>query len=317
MRRYLAERLTALVPTLLGVSALTFLFLRLIPGDAIAVRLGTSTVLSAQQMAELRAYLGLDRPLPLQYLGWLSALVRGDAGYSIRTGQPVFTEIAARLPVTGELAFGATVVALAVGLPLGVGSALRPNSRLDMAARTFGLLGLSLPNFWLGTLFVLLLARYLRWMPNTGGYTGFALDPWANIRFLLFPAITLGVAMAAVVMRTARSAMLDALAADYIRTARAKGLAAVVVVGRHALRNSLIVVVTILGVQAGYLLSGAVVVEEIFSVPGLGRMLLTAITQRDYALVQGAVLIVAVVFVGVNTLVDLAYGWLDPRIRYQ
>jgi len=299
VRRYLAERLTALVPTLLGVSALTFLFLRLIPGDAIAVRLGTSTVLSAQQMAELRAYLGLDRPLPLQYLGWLSALVRGDAGYSIRTGQPVFTEIAARLPVTGELAFGATVVALAVGLPLGVGSAL------------------SLPNFWLGTLFVLLLARYLRWMPNTGGYTGFALDPWANIRFLLFPAITLGVAMAAVVMRTARSAMLDALAADYIRTARAKGLAAVVVVGRHALRNSLIVVVTILGVQAGYLLSGAVVVEEIFSVPGLGRMLLTAITQRDYALVQGAVLIVAVVFVGVNTLVDLAYGWLDPRIRYQ
>ena len=288
MRRYLAARLTALVPTLLGVSALTFLFLRLIPGDAIAVRLGTSTVLSAQQMAELRAYLGLDRPLPLQYLGWLSALVRGDAGYSIRTGQPVFTEIAARLPVTGELAFGATVVALAVGLPLGVGSALRPNSRLDMAARTFGLLGLSLPNFWLGTLFVLLLARYLRWMPNTGGYTGFALDPWANIRFLLFPAITLGVAMAAVV-----------------------------VVGRHALRNSLIVVVTILGVQAGYLLSGAVVVEEIFSVPGLGRMLLTAITQRDYALVQGAVLIVAVVFVGVNTLVDLAYGWLDPRIRYQ
>jgi peptide/nickel transport system permease protein len=317
VRRYLARRLLALVPTLLGVSLLTFLFLRLIPGDAIAVRLGTSTVLSAQQMAELRAYLGLDKPLPVQYVGWLTAVLKGDAGYSIRTGRPVFTEIAARLPATAELALGATLVALAVGIPLGIGSALRPNTGLDLAARTFGLLGLSLPNFWLGTLIVLLLARYLRWMPNTGGYTSLTLDPWANLRFLLFPAITLGVAMAAVVMRTARSAMLDALAADYVRTARAKGLAALAVVARHALRNSLVVVVTILGVQVGYLLSGAVVVEEIFAVPGLGRMLLTAITQRDYALVQGAVLVVALLFVGVNTLVDLAYGWLDPRIRYQ
>ena len=162
---------------------------------------------------------------------------------------------------------------------------------------------------------MLLLARYLRWMPNTGGYVGFTEDPWANLRFLLFPALTLGVAMAAVVMRTTRSAMLDVLGADYVRTAHAKGLAASAVVGRHALRNSLIVVVTILGVQVGYLLSGAVVVEEIFSVPGLGRMLLTAINQRDYALVQGTVLVVAVLFVATNTVVDLLYGWLDPRIR--
>ena len=162
---------------------------------------------------------------------------------------------------------------------------------------------------------MLLLARYLRWMPNTGGYVGFTQDPWANLRFLLFPAVTLGVAMAAVVMRTTRSAMLDVLGADYVRTAHAKGLAPPAVVARHALRNSLIVVVTILGVQVGYLLSGAVVVEEIFSVPGLGRMLLTAINQRDYALVQGAVLVVAILFVATNTLVDVLYGWLDPRIR--
>jgi peptide/nickel transport system permease protein len=162
---------------------------------------------------------------------------------------------------------------------------------------------------------VLLLARYLRWMPNTGGYVGFTHDPWANLRFLLFPAVTLGVAMAAVVMRTTRSAMLDVLGADYVRTAHAKGLAVSAVVGHHALRNSLIVVVTILGVQVGYLLSGAVVVEEIFSVPGLGRMLLTAINQRDYALVQGTVLVVAVLFVATNTVVDMLYGWLDPRIR--
>ena len=316
MTRYLARRLLSLPPTLLGVSVLTFLFLRLIPGDAIAVRLGTSTALSPQQLAELRSYLGLDQPLHVQYLTWLGSLLRGDAGYSIRTGQPVVAEIAARLPVTAELALAAALVALALGLPLGILSALRPNTRLDLLARSFGLLGLSLPNFWLGTLFVLLFARYLRWMPNTGGYAGLTEDPAANLRFLLFPAITLGVAMAAVVMRTARSAMLDALGADYIRTARAKGLGAAAVVTRHALRNSLIVVVTILGIQVGYLLSGAVVVEEIFSVPGVGRMLLNAINQRDYALVQGGVLVVALLFVTVNTLVDALYGWLDPRIRY-
>ena len=315
MARYLLRRLLALGPTLIGVSVLAFLFLRLIPGDAITVRLGTSTVLTPQQLTELRAYLGLDRPLPLQYLGWLGALLHGDAGYSLRTGQPVIGEIASRLPVTMELALAAAVIALLIGLPLGILSALRPNSGLDLMARSLGLLGLSLPNFWLGTLFVLLLARYFRWMPNTGGYVSFTQDPWANLRFLLFPAVTLGVAMAAVVMRTTRSAMLDVLGADYIRTAHAKGLAESAIVGNHALRNSLIVVVTILGVQVGYLLSGAVIVEEIFSVPGLGRMLLTAINQRDYALVQGTVLVVAILFVATNTLVDLLYGWLDPRIR--
>ena len=312
---YLLRRLLALGPTLIGVSMLAFLFLRLVPGDAIAVRLGTSTVLTPQQMAELRGYLGLDRPLPLQYLGWLGALLRGDAGYSLRTGQPVLAEIGSRLPVTLELALAAALVALVLGLPLGIVSALRPNSTLDLAARSLGLLGLSLPNFWLGTLFVLLLARYLRWMPNTGGYVGLTEDPWANLRFLVFPALTLGAAMAAVVMRTTRSAMLDVLGTDYVRTAHAKGLAPRAVVARHALRNSLIVVVTVLGVQVGYLLSGAVIVEEIFSVPGLGRMLLIAINQRDYALVQATVLVVAVFFVATNTLVDVLYGWLDPRIR--
>ncbi len=272
-------------------------------------------MLSPEQVAELRAYFGLDRPLHVQYLTWLGAVLRGDAGYSIRTGRPVLVEITARLPVTAELAAAAAVVALVAGLPLGVLSALRPRTALDVGARGFGLLGLSLPNFWLGTLFVLLFARYLRWMPNTGGYVELARDPTANLRFLLFPAITLGVAMAAVVLRTTRAAMLDVLSADYIRTARAKGLGAGAVVSRHALKNGLIVVVTILGIQVGYLLSGAVVVEEIFAVPGLGRMLLAAIHQRDYALVQGTVLVVALLFVGVNTLVDVLYGWLDPRIR--
>jgi peptide/nickel transport system permease protein len=314
--RYLLKRLLSLPPTLLGVSVLTFLFLRLIPGDAIAVRLGTSTALSPEQLAQLRAYFGIDQPLHAQYLGWLGSLLRGDAGYSIRTGQPVAAEIAGRLPVTLELALGAGLVALALGIPLGLVSALRPNSALDLVARGFGLLGLSMPNFWLGTLILLIFARELRWMPNTGGYVDFLQDPAANLRFLLFPAVTLGVAMGAVVMRTTRSALLDVLSADYIRTADAKGLSRAVVIRRHALKNGLIVVVTILGIQVGYLLGGAVVVEEVFAVPGVGRLLLNAITHRDYALVQGGVLVIAVLFVLTNTVVDILYGYLDPRIRY-
>jgi len=314
--RYLLQRVLRVPPTLLGVSVLTFLFLRLIPGDAIAVRLGTSTALSAEQLTQLRAYFGIDQPLHVQYLTWLGSLLRGDAGYSIRTGQPVVAEIAGRLPATLELALAAGLVALALGIPLGLVSALRPNSALDLLARGFGLLGLAMPNFWLGTLILLIFARELRWMPNTGGYVDFFQDPGANLRFLLFPAVTLGVAMGAVVMRTTRSAMLDVLGADYVRTAHAKGLSRALVIKGHALKNSLIVVVTILGIQVGYLLGGSVVVEEVFSVPGVGRLLLNAITQRDYAVVQGGVLVIAVLFVLTNTIVDVLYGYLDPRIRY-
>jgi peptide/nickel transport system permease protein len=224
-------------------------------------------------------------------------------------------EIAQRLPATLELALAATAIALAVGLPLGLLSALRPRSRLDVAARIGGLIGLSLPNFWLGTLIIVLFALYLRWLPNTGGYVDFLQDPAGNLRLLLFPAITLGLALAAATMRMTRSAMLDVLGADYVRTATAKGLAPRVVLRRHVLKNGLIVVVTLLGIQVGQLLGGAVVVEEIFSVPGVGRLLLNAIVQRDYALVQGAVLVIAILFVALNILVDLLYGYLDPRIR--
>lgn len=306
-----------LPPTLLGVSVVTFLFMRLIPGDAIAVRLGTATALTSEQLAQLRAYFGLDQPLHVQYLTWLGSLLRGDAGLSIRTGQPVLAEIGARLPVTIELALAAAAVALALGVPLGLVSALRPGSALDLlVARGIGLLGLALPNFWLGTLIILLFARYLRWMPNTGGYVDLLRDPVANLTFLIFPAVTLGFAMAAVLIRTIRSAMLDVLAADYIRTARAKGLLPAIIIQRHALKNGLIVVITILGVQFGYLLGGAVVVEEVFAVPGVGRLLLNAISQRDYALVQGAVAVIATLFVATNTIVDSLYGYLDPRIRY-
>ena len=315
MSRYFAVRLLAAVPTLIGVSLLTFLFIRLIPGDAIAARLGTSTALTPEQLASLRAYFGLDQPLPVQYWTWLTSLLHGEAGYSIRTGRPVFVEIAERLPATLELAAAATLIAVLIGIPLGLLSAMRPRTRLDLAARVGGLVGLSLPSFWLGTLIIVLFSLYLRWLPNTGGYVDFAGDPLGNLRLLLFPAITLGVALAAATMRMTRSAMLDVLGADYVRTARAKGLRPSLIVRRHVLKNGLIVVVTLLGIQVGQLLGGAVVVEEIFSIPGVGRMLLTAIVQRDYALVQGGVLAIAILFVLVNIVVDLLYGYLDPRIR--
>ncbi len=315
MGRYLAWRLVGAIPTLLGVTVLTFLFIRLIPGDAIAARLGTSTALSPEQLASLRAYFGLDQPLYQQYWTWLTSLLRGDLGYSIRTGRPVLVEITERLPATLELAAAATVIAVAIGLPLGLLSAMRPRSRADVIARIGGLIGLSLPSFWLGTLIIVFFSLYLRWLPNTGGYVDFVHDPLSNLALIVLPAVTLGVALAAATMRMTRSAMLDVLSADYVRTAWAKGLSGALIVRRHVLKNGLIVVVTLLGIQVGQLLGGAVVVEEIFSIPGVGRMLLAAIVQRDYALVQGGVLVIAILFVLVNIVVDLLYGYLDPRIR--
>ena len=315
MSRYLAWRLVGAIPTLLGVTVLTFLFIRLIPGDAIAARLGTSTALTPEQLASLRAYFGLDQPLYQQYWTWLTSLLRGDFGYSIRTGRPVLVEITERLPATLELAVAATVIAVAIGLPLGLLSAMRPRSRADVIARIGGLIGLSLPSFWLGTLIIVFFSLYLRWLPNTGGYVDFVHDPLGNLALIVLPAVTLGVALAAATMRMTRSAMLDVLSADYVRTASAKGLARALIVRRHVLKNGLIVVVTLLGIQVGQLLGGTVVVEEIFSIPGVGRMLLAAIVQRDYALVQGGVLVIAILFVLVNIVVDLLYGYLDPRIR--
>ncbi len=315
MGRYLGKRLLGTIPTLLGVTVLTFLFIRLIPGDAIAARLGTSTALSPEQLASLRAYFGLDQPLYQQYWTWLTSLLRGDFGYSIRTGRPVLVEITERLPATLELAVAATAIAVAIGLPLGLLSAVRPRSRADVIARIGGLIGLSLPSFWLGTLIIVFFSLYLRWLPNTGGYVDFVHDPLGNVALIVLPAVTLGVALAAATMRMTRSAMLDVLSADYVRTAWAKGLAGALIVRRHVLKNGLIVVVTLLGIQVGQLLGGTVVVEEIFSIPGVGRMLLAAIVQRDYALVQGGVLVIAILFVLVNIVVDLLYGYLDPRIR--
>jgi peptide/nickel transport system permease protein len=317
MRRYIARRLLALIPTLLGVSIVTFGLIHLIPGDVIDALIGTQYALTEGQQAALRRYFGIDRPLHEQYWIWLTSALRGDMGYSVRTGRPVLPQILERFPVTLELTLLAVMVALAIGLPIGVISAARADSPIDLLGRLFALFGLALPNFWLGTLIILVLSLYFRWLPNVGGYVDLFQDPVANLRQLILPATTLGVAMAASVMRMTRSSVLEVLRQDYIRTARSKGLTEQAVLYTHGVRNALIPIITIVGIQMGYLLGGTLIVEEIFSLPGIGRLTLHAIYQRDYAMVQGTILFIAFNFVVINLLADVAYALVDPRIRYE
>ena len=317
MQTFLTKRLLALVPTLLGVSLVVFVVIHLIPGDTISAMIGTTYKLTETQAAALRAYFGLDRPLHEQYVRWILSALRGDLGYSVRSGQPVLTEILSRFPVTLELTLFSLVIALVLGIPIGVLSAIKNDSAIDIFGRLFALVGLALPNFWLGTLFILILSSYFGIMPNSGDFVAFTKDPLRNLTQLLFPAITLGFAFTASVMRTTRSAMLEVMRQDYVRTARSKGVAELWVIVRHCLPNALIPVITIVGVEFGYLLGGAVIVEEVFALPGIGRLLLNGINQRDYAVVQGTILFIALNFVLINLLVDLTYAQVDPRIRYE
>jgi peptide/nickel transport system permease protein len=317
MLRYLSQRALAFIPTLLGVSILIFGAIRLIPGNAVVAMLGTEAgQLTDAQRASLEAYFGLDKPPIVQYFNWLGGVVRGDLGISVRFGQPVLDVIVSRFPVTLQLAIMALIIALVIGLPLGILSAVSRNSFIDLFARLFALLGLAMPNFLLGTLIIFVLSVYFHYLPNSGDYVSLWQDPGKNLQQMFFPAITLGFAFSASVMRTTRSAMLEILGQDYMRTARSKGLAERIVVSRHALRNALIPVVTITGVELGYLLGGTVIVEEIFALPGIGRLVFNAISQRDYALVQGIALFIALNFVVVNLVVDVIYTAIDPRISY-
>jgi peptide/nickel transport system permease protein len=317
MWRYLIQRILAFAPTLVGVSLLVFIAIRLVPGDAITAMLGTEAgMLTAGQRVALLEYFGLDKPAPEQYVIWLGNVFQGNLGYSVRHGAPVLSVILQRFPVTLELAILAMFIALAVGAPIGMLSALRHNSLVDLAGRLFALIGLAMPNFLLGTLIIYVLSVYFRILPNSGDYVEFSEAPLRNLQQLFFPAVTLGFGFAASVMRTTRSAMLEVLGEDYVRTARSKGLHERAVIARHTLRNALIPVVTLAGVEMGYLLGGAVVVEEIFSLPGIGRLALNAISQRDYALIQGIALFVAFNFVLINLIVDLLYAAIDPRISY-
>jgi peptide/nickel transport system permease protein len=317
MARFLLQRIVAFVPTLIGVSILVFFVIRQIPGDAITARLGAEAAaeLTPAQEAAYRAYFGLDKPLTQQYFDWIGKVLRGDLGQSEVRREPVLAAIFKTFPLTFELAILAMVIALAIGLPIGILSATRPNSIIDLFSRSISLLGLSLPTFWAGTLIILVTSTVFHIMPNAGRFIPLHEDPLRNLGQMIFPAFTLGFAFSASVMRTTRAVMLEALAQDYVRTARAKGLYERMVIVRHTLRNGLIPIITLVGVEMGYLLGGAVLVEDVFALPGIGRLTYTAILQRDYALIQGAVLFIAFNFVLVNLLVDVLYSWADPRVR--
>lgn len=312
----LLRRLAAVPLVLLGVSSLVFVAIRLIPGDAITAMLGTQAgLLTPAQKAALAAYFGLDRPWAVQYLHWLAALLHGDLGISVTYGKPVLGVILDRFPLTLELALLAMLIALAIGIPAGVYAATHAERRSDLALRIAAMVGQSTPSFVFGLLLIYLLSAGFGVLPQMGAFTPLLADPLQNLAQMILPALTLGAAFAASVTRIARAAMLDTLSEDYLRTARARGAPARTVIWRHALPNALIPVVTLSGIEFGYLLGGAVIVEQIFALPGLGRLVLDAILQRDYALVQGTVLFIAANFILLNLLVDLAYLWLDPRIR--
>ena len=313
---YVVQRLLTFPLILLGVSVLVFVSIRLIPGDAITAMLGTEAgMMTPDQRAALAAYFGIDQPVWSQYSRWFLGLFQGDLGVSSIYAKPVLTVILERFPLTLQLSLMAMVIALGVGVPLGVLAATRNERPSDLAVRVLAMLGQSTPSFVIGVLIIYVLSVFFGMVPAMGTFTPITVDPWASLGQLFFPAVTLGFAFAASVTRISRSSMLDVLSDDYVRTARAKGASPMSVVWRHALPNALIPVVTLSGVEFGYLLGGAVIVEQIFALPGLGRLVLDAITQRDYALVQGTVLFVAFNFLVVNLLVDLAYVALDPRIR--
>ncbi len=315
MGRYLVVRAYSMALTLLGLTVLVFLMLRLIPGTVVEQMIGADAVVSPEMVAQLRHFFGLDQPWWLQYSRWLGGLAQGDLGTSWRTGKPVVRLILERLPVTIELTLLAVGFALALGIAAGIVSAVRRDRAVDNVVRVGALLGLSVPVFWQGTMLILFFSIYLRWMPPVVWVDFFA-DPRRNLTIMLLPALCLGTASAANIARTTRASMLDVLRSEYIRTAAAKGLAGWAVVMKHALKNALIPIVTVAGLQMGILLGGTVVVEEVFTLPGVGRLVLWSIYQRDYPLTQSTILFVAILFMAINLAVDMLYGYLDPRIRY-
>jgi peptide/nickel transport system permease protein len=333
MMRYIIKRVLTVIPVLLGVSMLVFGFVRLIPGDPAVAMLGERA--TPDSIAQVRAQLGLDKPVYEQYLIFAGNALHGDLGHSVLRGEPVAREIIRRFPATIELAFGAILFALIVGIPAGIISAVRRNSWWDSGSMLIALTGVSMPIFWLGLMLSFLFAVFLHWLPSGSRLdastvynpiTNFVLLDsllqgnlplfWEGIRHLILPALALGTIPMAIITRMTRSAMLEVLGQDYIRTAHAKGLRERAVVLRHALRNALLPVITVVGLQVGILLSGAILTETVFSWPGIGRWLVDAIYTRDYPIVQGVTLSIAVIFVVVNLIVDVLYGWADPRVKF-
>ncbi len=307
MWRYILRRVVMLIPVLIGISIFAFLMIHLTPGDPARLMLGEGA--PTEQLEALRTRMGLDQPLPVQYVTWLGSALQLDFGRSLRSNKPVILELRERLPATIELALAAVAIALAIGIPVGVISAVKPNSIFDNVAMVGALAGVGMPPFWQGIMLILIFSVSLGWLPSSGRMGG--------VEYIILPAITLGTAATASVARMTRSTMLEVLSQDYIRTARSKGLSRGRVIIRHALRNALIPVITIVGLQFGFLMAGAVLTETIFAWPGIGRMMVEAINAKDFPIVQGTIMMFAVMYAFINLVVDIAYAFLDPRLRTQ
>jgi len=313
--QYIARRLLLLVPTLIGMSLFIFLMLRLLPGDVVDLMTAGQEQATDDAKRKLREAFGLADPLPVQYIKWVLGLLRGDPGKSLRSGQPIAEALGQALPVTFELTMLAVIIATIVAIPLGVLSASRRDSGADFAGRIAGLIGLSIPSFWLATLTLLFTSLVFSWVPPVSWISPLV-DPLGNLEQMLLPAAALAVQLMAIEMRMTRTTMLEVLSQDYVRTARAKGANERLVTYRHALRNALIPVISVIGFQIGALMGGSAIIEVIFGLNGIGATLIQAIFNRDYPMVQASALFLAAVFVMVNTSVDVLYGYLDPRIKY-
>ena len=317
MWKYLVKRFLLMFPTLLGVAVLIFLLIRVVPGDVVELRMaGDSGVVSKEALAKERTRFGLDRPLWEQFGTWLWGAVRLDFGKSMWTGAPIFEEIKLRFALSVQVAIMATFVAVIMAIPLGVIAALKQDSWIDYAVRIFSIAGLATPSFWLGIVFILTLLVVFKWLPPMV-YTPFWVNPWQNLAQLIWPAIAVGYRYSAVATRMTRSAMLEVLREDYIRTARAKGLWERLILSRHALKNAMLPVMTVIGLEFAFLLGGLVVTEQVFNLNGLGLLFVQAVAHRDYTLVQALVMLVAGFFIVVNFAMDVLYAWLDPRIRFR
>ena len=317
MHRYILKRLLLMIPTLLGVAVLVFLMLRVAPGDIVEMKYaGTGAFAPKEALDQERAQLGLDKPLWHQFVTWMWGIVRFDFGNSMWTGQPVIHEIAIRLELSLQLALMATTVAIFLSIPLGTLAALKQDTWIDYFVRVFSIAGLSVPSFWLGILIILGFLIIFQWLPPLT-FTSFWVDPKANLTQLIWPALAVGYRYSAVATRMTRSAVLEVLREDYVRTARAKGLREKVVLVRHALKNAVLPVITVIGLEFAFLVGGLVVTEQVFNLNGIGMLFVESIAQRDYMIVQTLVLLISFVFIFVNFLVDLVNACLDPRIRYQ
>lgn len=314
MLKYIVRRMISLLIILWLVSFLTFFLLQVIPGDPAQLILGIEA--SPEALDSIRAHLGLDKPWPLRYLYWLAGMLRGDMGISIRLERPVSSLIAERLPVTLSLAIMAMLIALAIAFPAGIFAAIKWSSPLDYFILFVSQLGIAIPSFWIGILLILAFSLYLRILP-TGGFVSWGENPLGAFRHLILPATSLGVVTAAFLTRMLRSSMLEVLSQAYITTAKAKGLKRYQVILRHAIKNALIPVATLAGVQIGFLMGGSIVIEQVFALPGLGRLLLSAVYSRDIPLIQGLVMFMTTMVVASNLLVDILYAYLDPRIRFE